>query len=523
MISKNFNNVWKSLSEAQLIWLATVTSILLTTRTIWILHGWINVDSTLYFEAARLFSLGEWKSGIALFNWPLYSILIAATHKMTGLGIQASAQFLDVIFFAISTYSFLNLIRLAGGTKTTLACGSLLLFSSPYVVGDILPMLLRDQGFWAFFLTSLIYFIKFYRQEKLIDSFFWQIFAIIAILFRVEAISYLLGMPLVFLLKTDTTIKKRLLLIVQSNFTAIIASLMIVIGLSAFPDSMKYLGRIQEAISLLQHDHSFILQSLQQKAQLMGQHVLGNYLGEYAMAGLITTLITIVIIKIFSAWGWFAFILLAISKFAYRLNMHKDARQIFQWVIAISAANALLIILKTFVLSGRYLISMTFMVFILASFCMAYLLGANKNTKSSNRLQKWLSIAIIALLCISLIKNIAPKYKGYHHEQDAVAWVKEHATSNAKIYYNGARLRYYAGATWMGGDDSWESLYQIISKEPDRYNIFVLRVKRRHPERLDFIDAQTTLKRVAEFKPTNNSNYVVIYARTGSKSLKSEI
>lgn len=86
-------------------------------RMIYIQHGWLNVDSLLYFESARLFAIGEFKQGVAIFNWPLYSLLISALHRLTGLSIHTSAQMLDIVFFAISTFSLSYLIKLAGKPK----------------------------------------------------------------------------------------------------------------------------------------------------------------------------------------------------------------------------------------------------------------------------------------------------------------------------------------------------------------------------------------------------------------------
>ncbi len=152
-----------SLSENQLQKFITLLAVLIACQVIYTQHGWINDDSVLYFEMARLFSMGEWKQGVAMFSWPFYPALISAVHQLTRFEIQTSAQVLNVLFFAITTYSFISLIRLAGGNKTTLICGGFLLLSSAYIVGDVLPMLMRDQGFWAAFLTSLVYFTRFYH------------------------------------------------------------------------------------------------------------------------------------------------------------------------------------------------------------------------------------------------------------------------------------------------------------------------------------------------------------------------
>src|SRR3990167_6861059 len=140
-----------SLTGTNLQWLFVISAALLAWRIAYIQQGWVNDDSVLYFEVARLFSIGEWKQGFALYNWPLYPAIISLLHKTTGGDFQFIAQILNVLFFTLATYSFTQIIRLAGGNKLTMFCGVLLLFSTPYIVGNVLGMLLRDEGFWAFF------------------------------------------------------------------------------------------------------------------------------------------------------------------------------------------------------------------------------------------------------------------------------------------------------------------------------------------------------------------------------------
>jgi hypothetical protein len=191
-------NILSTLTESKLQVILTLLGMLIACIVMYIQHGWINDDSVLYFEMARLFSIGEWKQGVSLFSWPLYAALISAVHRATSLSLQTSAQLLNVVFFGLTTFSFTRLILLAGGKKTTMIYSALLLFSSAYIVGDVLPMLLRDQGFWAMFLTSLVYFIQYYREHKIRYALLWQIFAILALLFRIDGLN-IFSMQITFL------------------------------------------------------------------------------------------------------------------------------------------------------------------------------------------------------------------------------------------------------------------------------------------------------------------------------------
>lgn len=121
-------------------------------------------------ECAKLFSQGDFSKALDLYPWPLYSALIAATHKTTSMSLLHSAQTLQVIFFALSVYSFIELIKAAGGGRLAIILGGLMFFSSPYIVGISLEMLLRDQGFIAFLLLAIVFlqtlvFIKHYLRH----------------------------------------------------------------------------------------------------------------------------------------------------------------------------------------------------------------------------------------------------------------------------------------------------------------------------------------------------------------------
>ncbi|ABE49035.1 hypothetical protein [Methylobacillus flagellatus] len=164
-----------SYSIRQLHFIFIALALLFASWINYIQHGWINGDSVLYFEAARLFSLGEWKAGMEVWGWPFFPFLIAGVHKLSGLDIHCSAQVLNTLLFGLATASFLQLIRESGGHKTALISGGLILFSSQYIVGDILTMLLRDQGFWAFFLTSLVFLVRYAKHYRIRDALLWQI------------------------------------------------------------------------------------------------------------------------------------------------------------------------------------------------------------------------------------------------------------------------------------------------------------------------------------------------------------
>ena len=440
-----------------ILWL-TLLGILIAAQINYIQHGWINNDSVLYFEAARLFALGEWQQGFKLFPWPLYSGLIALVHSVSGFSLHFSAQILNVLFFGIATLSFLKLIRLCGGDNLTLLCGALLLLSSQYIVGDALQMLLRDQGFWAFFLTGLVFFVRFYRSLSWTDAIAWQLAMIIAMLFRVEGITYLLALPFVLFLNKNLAFSTRSLAFYKAYSVNLAAGFALSGYLLIKGLSVSHLGRLKEIFTpqLIEE----LTQKFLVKSNIMANEVLGNFLDEFAIEGLLLTLLFIMLAKTISSAGW---ITVALAAYAMRLHNHllsQDDWRILTAVMIIALADMFLIILKVFVLSGRYVAPLSLVLLLIAAFGLATLLQRLPSWSSKKR---WLVYILILVMTLGMIKNVLPKRAGYNYQQDAVAWVKIHNPNNFPIFYDSSRVRHYAGEPYIGRwQDVWKKVTDAI-------------------------------------------------------------
>lgn len=455
------------LTENQLQKLFTLLAALIACQVIYIQHGWINDDSVLYFEMARLISSNEWKQALAHFNWPLYPALISAVHQLTRFEIQTSAQLLNILFFAITTYSFISLIRLAGGNKTTIACGAFLLLSSAYIVGDVLPMLLRDQGFWAAFLTSIVYFIRFYRDKKLSDALLWQVCAIVAVLFRIEAITFLVCLPFALFQQRELSIKQRRIHFFQMIFLPILALAVVFCVLMTMPSvQLSDFGRLQDVVTIIPKMFTSVAQTFNDKADLMSEKILGSFFDDFGMMGVITSLAFIIIFKVVSLIGWPVAGIFVLNRHIGTPTriMQQDSRYILRWIAAIALLNACVIIASAFVLSGRYIIALGFILLIFASFSLASLIEKVRLKQIEKPWHKILLCIFIALLMFSAFKNVWPKRAGYNFEQDAVAYLRQKQVPNNKVFFVTPRSRYFAGAPYAGrGYDYWDYTQAAIT------------------------------------------------------------
>lgn len=507
----------QQLSDKKFMLLMSLLAVITAWRVIYIQHGWLNVDSLLYFESARLFAIGEFKQGIAIFNWPLYSLLISAVHRITSLSIHTSAQVLDIVFFAITTFSFSYLIKLAGGNKLTIACGVFLLLSSPYIVGDVLPMLLRDQGFWAAFLTSLVFFVQYYRTQKIGDALLWQLSTIVAMLFRIEGITFIVGLPLILWLRHDLSFTQKLKQFLLSNSLAILAVIGILAALLMSPSvTLSDFGRIKEVVSLV----SDVSQAFNARATSMG-NVLGSYFADYGLITLVVGLLTILLLKIISIISWPVIALYAVSRGHQEspiLPLQGDTRIIFYSVVVISIINASASLARVFVLSNRYIVTIGFIVLVFAAFCLASLIHKLRSEAFDRPWQKWITIILIIIFSASFIKNTLPKKDGYTFEKDAVAYLKQKNITNDRIFFVTDKTVFYAGGRYNGRhSDHWKLTLDAI-KDGSIYHydylLLFTEVDGNIADKAKVVSEQLSQYRLEkEFYGVNKKKKIMIYAR----------
>ncbi|HSH53415.1 MAG TPA: hypothetical protein VK967_00170 [Methylotenera sp.] len=508
-------NKTKKISVTQLQLILVLLAMLLTIQIQYIQHGWINPDSVLYFESARLFANGEWQQGFNVFKWPLYALLIAFIHKVTTLDIHTSAQLLSVIFFGITTASFIKIIELGGGGKIVMLAGGLILFSSSYLAGDILEMLMRDQGFWAFFLTSLVFFIRFYRTHHYQDAFFWQISAIIATLFRIEGITYLIALPLILLFNHQPSFAISIRNFIKCNFINIISIIIILIAvfiLKVIP--VDNLGRLNEVFTA--NLYVELTNKLFTQSAIMGTDVLGSYLDEFAVQGILLTFIYVMIAKTISATGLVNAGLAAFSIWFKKSTLNNEISFILKATAMIAVINMALIIIKVFVLSGRYVLALSLVLMIFAAFYLAELFKYILTPSKTEKKMKWLVVALIVFMSLSIVKNILPKRDGYNYMQDAVAWLNAKNESKQPVFFDDSRIRYYAGAPFIGTwDDTWIAVKTAIeNKSIDQYEFLVINHSYKQADREQILAKEIPqYSPIKKFNDANNKKSVVIYQK----------
>lgn len=499
----------KKITTNNLICFFIILSMIICTWIQYIQYGKINIDSVLYFESAKLIANGDWLGSIKIYNWPFYSACIAFTHKLTNLNIEHSAQLLNVIFFGISTASFLNIISLAGGKKLEIIFGALILFSSRHIVGSMLAMPMRDEGFWAFFLLAIFFFIRFIQLHHIRDTLFWQLSILIAMLFRIEGVSYLILLPTIIFF-IDPNMKKW-----QAFLKSYLVFFILTLFLLLF-NSYSILGvsRLHEILpSTLFLDFT---SQLLAKSQLLSSVVLGKYLGEYAVESLLVSFFVIIIIKTVSTIGIINSGLAIGTIFQRKKIIDLRVYYILLTVGSISILNLMFISIKSFVIVGRYTAALSFILLIFATFSICAFIDVNSKYKIIKRI----SLTFLALfIVLNIGKNLQPDSNKTYHVKEAVTWLKSKNRLNKSVFYDSILSRYYANepyTTLAGSNKRIDFLNneQIDLEELMQHHYLVINISEMSKKNLDFIISKFKQYKVIKiFEDFKGENATIIFEK----------
>lgn len=427
-----------ALRPNQYIAILIALSTLIALRITYVQHGWVNDDSLLYFEVAHLLADGQWQAAYDLFPWLLYPALLTLGHIATGLDIHTTAQLINIALFTLFSWGFSLLILQAGGTIKTMCWGSLLLLSTQYIVGDILGMLLRDEGFWASLTWALLFLLRYMQRGKVADAYYFQAAIIVAMLFRLEAIVYF-ALPLLTLLTCHTLpLRKRLYKMVHSVSIPLCGGLLLTAAVIIGIVEIAHLGRLQEIIYLLQQGLIERLQFIQDKGNLMGKQILGHHLDNYSQFAIWSVLILITVNKTLKVAGWPVLLIMIAGRKAWK-NIHYHARHLFSLHLMLGFITSVLIIMNTFVLSSRYVIASGIVMLVIGAFSVEYLY-----TKASTWGKRGLLLLFTGMLLVNLHESGRTDL-----DRAAVEYLQSITAQQQSVLYDTENARFYARQPFM--------------------------------------------------------------------------
>ena len=446
-------------------WFYLLVALLLAMKVMSNQHGWLNNDSLLYFEQARLLAAKDWAAAFKFFQWPLYAALVALIHTLTELEIQTAAQCLNAACFVLFVAGFQQLLMVAGAKHRTLHWGVWLLFSTTYLVGDILGMLLRDEGFWAAYTWGLVYWCRYAESHQLKQALAFQACMAIATLFRIEAIAYLVAIPLLNFIAPSTDLRQKIRRWLITNLLLISIVTTLFIAILSGTIKSQQLGRLQEVLLQLTNLFTYRLDFIHQKAEILGQQVLGNLLDDYASISLWCSLLLIILLKTVKVAGYPTLILLAWPKRAWWGSINIHMQRLIALTLITGLVVSTVIILNTFVLSSRYVIASGIVMLCMAAFAISHF---------ERCWPRWVIRLWMLIMALMALNNVWD-HQAIDLDRDAVNAVTKISAADSRVFYDTENARFYAKQPFLDRIDGYKLLKQTEANgQIDAYDIYVI-------------------------------------------------
>ena len=387
----------------------------------------INRDGVFYLEGAQLFIDSGFETALSHYNWPFYSILIAAFDSITTLGLENSARLINATLLLVLVDAFIR-VYWEVNSKVMFRWMPALIILCYSGINDYRLLIIRDWGYWAFLLLASLYLIKAYKYNKLEYYIWWQVFILGAFLFRIEAIAVLFLAPLIFLIRKEPIV--RYLKSCSVGFALVLT--MVFIDLAFYEES-----KFQQVFSYL--DFYSYWARFGVYANRVAEGAIQHYVEDYSIVFAISGLLSVLLGKVLAKFGGMYFLVFIAGLIRHKVKNSFNGFTV-NVLIAVSFIIVFLFFLNSRIIAGRYTVQIVlFLLFYVTYYSEAILEGIKKTNR------RWLEGAFFLCFFINLVAGVHHSASNKIYLKDMGVWVKHNTLESAYITTNDRRLFYYSG------------------------------------------------------------------------------
>ena len=427
--------------EGFIYFVAILASILLST---WINshETVINVDAICYILSADTFARAGLHEAMLVCpqaKWPFYSVLIYSLSAVTSFSYITAAYVLDGFFSLLTVVTFVAVIKELSGSRRLMWLGLTVILLS-HQFNSVRQYIVRDHGFWAFYLASLFFLLRYFSSLHWRHALAWSISLLIAAMFRIEGALFLLTLPFLSWFCFNYSRKQRASLFL-SLYLPVLGIVACIAGWQLLhpQQTLNQLGRVHEIVNQFQHGITITLENFVATKQALAQHVLSK--DSVRDAGLILTL-TLSICYVFSVLGNLSWIYSLLLAYAFITRAARFTRQ--SWLVLSGYLLVNLLITAVFFvqhlfLSKRYLIALSLILMFWVPFALNKLLQQAVHWRG-----RLLLAGATAMVLISSLGGIIDFGYSKAYIRDAGTWVAKNVPEKAAVYINDYQVMYYA-------------------------------------------------------------------------------
>lgn len=429
-----------------------VASLLLSLWAIW-LDPVINSDGVNDVRAAQYFRDAEWRAGIEMAGEPVYALAAAAVSLVTGMSEAYGLYALNAGLFALLTVGFVVLASVLGGGRPVRLWGALLVLLFPALNG-FRSFIASDIGYWAFYVWALAYILHYAVDRDRPSAKAAALAGIGALLFALEALLFLVLVPLWLVVHNRDGGRLLKLLVIAAGGGLLLGYALWDEQWHAHVPVGQLLLHPVEHMTDGWHELS---RALAFKLEALQGQFLDRFSEGYQGAALLASLLVVCVAGLLETLG-----LLHTALAGWALVSSRwlpDAAQRYWWgVFAVIGVLALLVpALVEFDVGARDAMvpALTALVIVPAAL--------QRLWRGRGESGRWLAPLIMVLVVVVGVRGLDLRSERLHL-REAGLWLRANAPANASFYSNSRVVVYYSGLygyrPWA--DYSWQEAMTMV-------------------------------------------------------------
>ena len=406
------------------VWLAFFGSLLLSLIAV-MGTATVGRDAALYIDVAQQVTEHGPNVAWASFDWPWFSLLLAATHSILRLPLELSAYLWCGLFFAGTSALMVDCVRQRSPDITRWAC--LVMLAMP-AVNAFRNDIIRECGFWFFCTLALWLALRWHARGGWLRAAFIHMAIVAAALFRLEALLLIPALALWQL--PGLWSSSRRLSFFQFSLLPVLGLLVVsVTGVLLSARVVLYLDMIEPR---------GVFASFQMLCDQFANSLINKYsqdeAGRIIFFGILATM-TITFVKLM---GPFAVPFILRRNWGVLGIYWRDYRP-FAWAALLYLVVLVLFFIKQQFMNARY------MSFLNLLFVPVLAMGLAAFAREFPRMGK--GLVVLALLV--MLSNVISTGAGKTHYIEAGRWMSSHIEPDAPTYFSDGRISYYAGRGYV--------------------------------------------------------------------------
>lgn len=403
----------------------------------------INPDAVCYILSAQMFGEGGLQQAMHLCgqaSWPFYSVLIHIVAQLTHLSHIVAAYLLNGFFSLISVLFFMLIVQRLGGSRRTVWFAALVILSA-HQFNSVREYIVRDHGFWAFYLISIFCLLDYMTQPHWFKAWLWSLSLMLASLFRVEGFIFLFLMPFFawFNFRFRFFQRLRQFLSLNSFWFVVLIGLILFLRthMSLVVDHLD-LGRLNELGRQVSDGLDIVFSQFQRIQLALSTHVLTADSKNDATLVLFLMVFSWFLASVVSNLSLIYAILIVYAWVRKAANIIAPMRLVIYGYLLINVIVTFAFLTERLFLSKRYLIALSLVLMLYVPFALSDL-----SMRWAQKRYRWMLVIASIFIATSGVGGIFEFGYSKAYLRHAGDWVRQHVPQQAKLYVNDYQLMFY--------------------------------------------------------------------------------